>query len=366
MKISIITFHNTSNFGATLQCAALSCCLTRLGHEVVIIDYLPPYVLDKKSIYKEMKNIGNSRNKIKAMIKGLAYVTYAPILKRRDEKFETFIQKNLVLTPSYYSYNSLNDNPPIADFYICGSDQIWNPSLTGGEPDCAFFLQFVKNNKASYGASMGEFDIEAEGNTIRKLIEGYSGISVREKSVAARLSKVIGENVDVVLDCTLLLEEEDYSCMESDMIGLNQHYVLLYNVQNSNDAVAIAKKIAHDHDLSIIDISPNPFAKVKRSNKIIDIGPGEFLVLLKNAEYVVTNSFHGTVFSIIYEKEFFSLAHSKRADRVMDLLNSLGLMDRLVTNVEEINNKPVDYIKAKHFLSIYRHDSLDYIKRILS
>lgn len=365
MKISIITFHNTSNFGATLQCSALSYYLTRLGHEVKIIDYLPQYVLDKKSVFKEMKNIGKSHNKIKAMIKGLAYVVYAPALKRRDNKFEAFIQKNLVLTSTYHSYNSLNDDPPSADFYICGSDQIWNPSLTGGELDYAFFLQFVKENKAAYGVSMGEFDIEAEGNIVKTLVKDFSGISVREKSVAKKLSESIGKNVEVVLDCTLLLKAEEYSCMECDMAVLNKHYVLLYNVQNSKDAIAISKKIAYDHNLSIIDISPNPFAKVKGAKKIIDIGPGEFLTLIKNAEYVITNSFHGTVFSIIYERKFFSLAHSKRAGRVVDLLLSLELIDRLVKSVEEIDDKPIDYIKTKRLLSVYRQNSFEYINSIL-
>lgn len=365
MKIAIITFHNTSNFGATLQCSALSRYLTKLGHEVIIIDYLPKYVLDKKSVFKEMRKIGKSHSKIKAIIKGVAYVAYTPDIKRRNEKFETFIQNNLVLTSTYNSYNSLKENPPYADFYICGSDQIWNPSLTGGKLDYAFFLQFVNKNKAAYGASMGEFDIEAESNKIEMLVENFSGISVREKSIAARLSKVVGTNVDVVLDCTLLLEKKDYSCMEGDMPRLNHKYVLLYNVQNSDDAITIAKKISDDHDLSIIDISPNPFAKVKGAKKMIDIGPGEFLALFKHAEYVVTNSFHGTVFSLIYEKKFFSLAHSTRGGRVIDLLDSLDLKDRLVKCVEEINDKPVDYEKVNRLLAIFRQNSFEYINRIL-
>ena len=320
MKISIITFHNTSNFGATLQCVAFSKYLESLGHEVVIVNYLPEYVRNKISSKKELKNISKSKNKIKAIIKGLAYFSYSHKINRRNKCFDSFISENLNLSIEYNSYEELANNSPKADIYICGSDQIWNPSLTGNVFDKAFFLQYADGSKNAYGVSIGELNVSTNAEELRKLVEGYRNISVREKSVAPLLSSAINKPVDVVLDCTLLLNKSVYSDLEHSLSIFDEPYVLVYNVQNSNLAADLAKKISENKKLKIIDISPNPFFHIRGSKKHIDIGPGEFLFLIHNASCVVTNSFHGTVFSIIYEKEFYSFAHSKRSGRVKDLL----------------------------------------------
>ena len=366
MRISIVTFHNTSNFGATLQCTALSEYLKNKGHEVEIVNYLPEYVRNKKSISKELKNIPNSKNKVKAIVKGLAYLSYSGAVKRRDLCFEKFIEENLNLTQPYYDRKQVMDNPPQADVYICGSDQIWNPALTGNCFDEIFFLKYAIGRKSAYGASLGELDIESHDSELRILTEGFKGVSVREKSVAARLSKAIQRNVDVVLDCTLLLSKDSYSKLEHTVEVMRKPYILLYNVQNSELSVSIAERIAKENNLTILDISPNPFSKINGAVKRIDIGPAEFLNLIRNARYVVTNSFHGTVFSIIYEKEFYSVAHSKRSGRVVDLLETLHLTNRLISNIEDIDCSPINYADVNRLLNENRKHSFDYIESILA
>ena len=361
MNISIITFHNTSNFGATLQCSALYAFLSKLGHNVKVINYLPTYVLDKKSVFKEIRKVRESNNKAKALVKGIAYLNFSNSIKRKDARFEKFISEHINTTRVYSSFAELESSPPISDLYICGSDQIWNPALTGDAFDKAYFLQFIDGDKVSYGASIGELDIENAKEELCELTNDFKYISVREKTSATKLAKALGREIFTVLDCTLLLNKDDYIKMEVDTDYLNSKYLLLYNIQNSHTSVEIAQKIAREKNLKIIDISPNPFVKVADALKLIDIGPGEFLSLFHHAEYVVTNSFHGSVFSIIYEKQFITIPHSTRSTRITDLLKSLDLDSRIALKSGYIDYVPIDYSNVKKNLQIARSNSIEFL-----
>lgn len=365
MRICVITFHDTLNFGATLQCTATSRCLAKQGHDVKVINYLPDYVMDKKSTMKEIRNIGRSSNKVKALVKGFAYLTKSGDIRKKNRCYEEFLNANVYRTDAYHTFDELVKNPPEADLYICGSDQIWNPALTGGKLDPAFFLKFAEGRKAAYGVSVGELDINSEAEKLKELTADMAGVSVREKSVAVDMAFAIERDVDVVLDPTLLLEKSDYVKMESASPVIEKPYLLLYNVQNSKESVGTAKKIAAEKGLDIIDISPNPFAKIDGVKKLLDIGPGEFLKLFDGADCVVTNSFHGTVFSVIYEKEFWALGHSKRAGRTYDLLDTLNLMNRFISDPSEADGSPIDYSDARERLAHRRAHSMDYIKSLL-
>jgi len=364
MKIEIITFHNTSNFGATLQCTALSNYLKKQGHEPQVINYLPAYVADKKSAAKELRNVARAKNKVKAAVKGIAYLSKFKEIKERDRRFEEFINDNLNTTEIYTSFEELQKDPPEADLYICGSDQIWNPALTGGKLDKAFFLRFTSGRKVSYGASMGEFKIEEHKEKLKELTDDFEALSVREPSTAVRLASALEKEVSTVLDCTLLMTRDDYAPMEKP-VTTHDPYVLIYDMQRSAVTDQLAQSIARQKGLKIIDISPNPFITHKNSTKMIGIGPGEFLTLVKNAEYVVTNSFHGTVFSIIYGRQFFSVPHSTRSGRVADLLNSLDLSERLVRSAEFIDMNPVNYDIVNSVLDKNRQQSYEYLNGVL-
>ncbi len=365
MRICVITFHDTLNFGATLQCTAMSRFLAGQGHDVKVINYLPDYVMDKKSTMKEIRNIGRSSNKAKALVKGFAYLAKSGDIKKKNRCYEKFLSDNVYRTDAYHTFDELVKNPPEADLYICGSDQIWNPALTGGKLDPAFFLKFAEGRKAAYGVSVGELDINSEAEELKEMTADMAGVSVREKSVAVDMAFAIERDVDVVLDPTLLLDKKDYMKMESASPVTDKPYLLLYNVQNSKESVGTARKIAAERGLEIIDISPNPFAKVDGVKKLLDIGPGEFLRLFDGADYVVTNSFHGTVFSVIYEKEFWALGHSKRAGRTYDLLDSLHLLDRFIKEPSEAEGEPIDYSEVMKLLSYRRAHSVDYINSLL-
>ena len=363
MKVNIITFHNTMNFGASIQCAALSRYLSSLGHNVEVINYLPDYVMNKKSVLKEFKKA----HSLRGIVKGFAYLSKSGTIKSKDRKYNDFLENNILLTKPYHSYDDILADVPDADLYICGSDQIWNPSLTGDSLDKSFFLEFVDDRKSrvAYGASVGELDFEKYRDELKKLTERFKYISVREQTVSEKLSGVIGRSVNVVLDPTLLLRKEDYCSMEIPCSAASGHYLLLYNIQNSDLTISTAKEIASEKNLEIVDISANPFQKIKGTTRLLDIGPGEFLTLYKNAEYVVTNSFHGTVFSIVYEKGFNSVLHTTRGGRIRDLLNSLELNSRITDENSGVNSSDIDYLLVKEKLDLLRASSFDFINGFL-
>ena len=366
MRIAIITFHNTSNFGATLQCYALFSFLKKMGHEVEVINYMPVYVREKKGAGRELRKINKSNNKAKAVVKGLALLLHTKDIGRKNDRFDSFIRKNLNLSAIYPDYTTLTKNTPNVDLYICGSDQIWNSELTGGNFDKAFFLSFAKGSKASYAASFGELNIEEHKQELASLTQDFIGISVREKSTAKRLSTVLDRQVVTSLDCTLLLDKDQYYKVEEAVEGLCKPFLLLYNIQNSSISSMLAKKIAEEKKLDIVDISSNPFEKIPNTRKLNDIGPGEFLYLFHNASYVVTNSFHGTAFSIIYGKQFVTVPHSKRAARVVDLLEILGLKSRIALESGFVYSSTIDYCAVYDRLLAAREQSISYLRAITS
>ena len=366
MKIDIITFHNTSNFGATLQCCAMSRYLQQLGHEVEIINYLPQYVLKKKSVFKYFKRPKTAAQLVKSTIVGTAYAMRAAKIIGKDRKYENFISKNLKLTKPYHTFEELLQNPPTADLYLCGSDQIWNSVLTGGQLDEAFFLEFAKGRKVSYGVSLGELDVEANKEKLRDMTLDFEALSVRERTSSYVLSEVLERPVEQVLDCTLLLEKQDYSTMESELQSTKKPYLLLYNIHQSVTTTGIAKEEAKKRNLQIIDISPNPLVKINGTDHLVNIGPAEFLSLFRHASYVVTNSFHGTVFSVIYEKPFVTVPHSVRSSRMTELMEALQIKDRLAYEYGYEDPGEIDYVAVKHRLDELRAQSFRYIDRCLS
>ena len=361
MKIAIITFHDTFNFGATLQCAALFRYLSSQGHCVLVINYMPEYVRRKKSagrLFSGLKEIIGFVPKCKAFFKAISYFSHVFSFHRRNVLYQDFLSRHVERTDVISDPRSIGAIN--ADFYICGSDQIWNPNLTGGDFDSAFFLNPVSGRKAAYGVSTGETDLFAYSDRLRELTSEFESISARESKTAGELSSILNRKIETVLDPSLLLDEEDYREMES-AIPDEEPYVLVYTVSPAPAANAGALKIAADKGWKILDISPHPFIKIPGAKKIDHIGPGEFLTYIKQAEFIITNSYHGTVFSILYKKYFFSFPNRKRSGRTIELLRTLGLRDRLTKYAEFITYEMINYDKVFEKLDQARKSSYAYL-----
>lgn len=365
MKIKTITCHKVNNHGANLQAVALMHYLEDLGNDVEIIDYFPEYFKNFRPLYcgtpKYAANPVTRFAYICAKFPGRlkSYLEY----KKSDRKknFEAFRDKYYRLTDTYESFEELKVNPPKADLYIAGSDQIWNTMMNNGK-DPAYYLQFAPKNAttATYAASFSVSEIPDElKEQTKKYIKSIDFVSVREKSALKILDDLGILNGQAVLDPVFLLEKKQWSKIESN-IKLDDEYVLVYDFEGSDEVKNFAVKYAQKHNLKIYSLYKNEYCDKSFEN----FGPDVFLSLIKNAEFIVSNSFHATAFSLIYEKEFAVIKRQEGINsRMVDLLESVGIDERIVDSYQEFN--AIDFNLVKEKLEIEVEKSKDYLKEVL-
>lgn len=328
MKIKTITCHDVYNYGASLQAYALQQYLISKGHSVEIIDYKPDYICRKYNFWHVYASNKLARICIRNFILRFIYcLIYAPVRYRTWQRifaFNSFTKKNLRLTRRYKNLEELKIFPPEADCYIAGSDQIWNTNLPNGR-DNAFFLDFGSENtkRISYAASFGVREIE-DVERISLLLKKFDAVSVRELSGLDILSKL---NVpgSQVLDPVYLLDKSQWiTLMKASKVVEKEPYVLVYDIFRKDPrmkeySVECSKKM----NLKLVAVNDSqilPYAK-----NIKTAGPVEFIALIKNAKYLISNSFHATSFALIFHVPFIVLFNGNNSSRMEDLLKSVGL-----------------------------------------
>ena len=334
MKIKTITCHDVYNYGASLQAYALQQFLLSLGHDVEIIDYKPDYMrIHYKFWYVPKSSHYYAKSEKSVIFKFMLCCYFAP--KRfatygRKVEFDRFRNKYLKLTKRYNSYSELAQDAPEANVYIAGSDQIWNCSLPNGK-DPAYFLQFGdgKIKRISYAASFAIPEIPKEYKScIKQWLSVFNAISVREHTGLSILKSLDIENGVEVMDPVFLLSKEKWM----NFIGeryIKKKYILVYDLYlNDNRLEREAKRLSEQNDLEIIAIDGNVKCKYAHKN-ISNAGPNHFVNLIENAEYVITNSFHATAFSLIFNKPFRVYYKFGNVSRISDILCHLGLSDCL-------------------------------------
>ena len=335
MNIKTMTCHHVYNYGATLQAYALQTYLESQGHNVEIIDYrLPTHI--RYELFMPYP-----KGRMYELIKKIPILKYIVCPYRnikmlqtwgRKKAFDDFDKRFLHLSSvTYRNINEIRKNPPNADVYIAGSDQIWNTDALNGK-DLGYYLDFGNKNirRISYAASFGisKIKVGLEDFVARELRK-FNKISVREKT-GLDILKRLGLNGTLVVDPVFLLSKEQWLC-NLNLKEKEGNYILLYDflhddVAIRNFALALSKK-KKLKIVSVNDISEAPYADIQINNA----GPIEFLQYLLNATYVVSNSFHATAFSLIFQKEFatFSLISQHNSTRMEDLLQCVGLEYRL-------------------------------------
>ena len=366
MKICTITCHDVYNHGASLQAYALMKYLVNIGNEVEIIDYKPDYLSSHYNIWS-VDNIVWKKNIItKAIYLTLKIPMRIKSLKRK-KAFDRFKEEYLTITSERYTSNDeLKSNLPNADAYICGSDQIWN-SLHKNGKDPAFYLDFVPDDKIkfSYAASFATDYIDDKYKPmVNEKIMRLDGIGIREKSGVKIVEKLgIREAVNVV-DPVFLLDKREW-----DKIGtetFEDKYILIYDFDNSSLVEKLAIDIANRKGYKIYTISVN---KHKYADRHFNLsGPTTFISLLKNAEFIISNSFHAVVFSAIYNKNMVIVNRKENINtRMRDLLDDLQLKNRIVDEDYKVEDilKEIDYSKANKILNKKINLSKSYINNIL-
>lgn len=349
MKINIITMHRVFNYGSVLQTYSLSKYLQNKGHDVEIIDYIPKRFRLKEVLFY----VNQTRNK--SILHKLFYIVVClPGRLLHKQIFEGFIRKNYKLTSQkYYNIKDLRDNIPQSDIYITGSDQVWNSGFEN-YVDEAYYLDFVPKEKKriAYAASFGKSSLETfEKEQIKELISNYDNISVREDSAIDILESLEYKDAIQVLDPTLLLDREQWEDKASKRLT-NQKYVLIYQLNPNPKIVEHANKIAKEKNLKVAK-----FGWDYLKPKGVDINfaykkPEDFLSAIKYAEYIVTDSFHGTIFSIKFNKKFICVAPPKYRGRLDSILKKLGLEDRMISDKLSMEKiiEDIDYNRVNKIL----------------
>lgn len=364
MKVKTITCHDVGNVGASLQAYALCRYLNHSGCDAEIIDYKPGF----KSKYDIFFRVNNPRFD-KPFIR-LAYCL-AKLPERikwlKNEKhkvFREFKQNYLPTTMLYNSIDALRAYPPKADVYFAGSDQIWNTMLPNGK-DPAFYLDFGSEEtiRASYAASFAVEDIDEDRKPqMARWLKNFDYISVREKSGLAILENLGIKNAVNVMDPVFLLSKEEWEKLDNYNTGSG--YILVYDFDRSDKVKDAVTRLAEESGCKIYSIYDVDYADKCFSSK----GPLAFISLVHNADYVVSNSFHATAFSIIFEKQFWVFNRREGINtRMQDLTSSLEIADRLIEDKDGIvTDSKIDYKRVYEKLNPMIEFSKNYIDKVLS
>ena len=365
--IKVITFTNTKNYGAMLQAYALQKFLMSEKNRVIIINYKDQSITNNSINTSKM-------NKIKFKIKNLLNeILYGRIEQKRTKSIEDFKNNYMSLsTDIYYSIKDfeLDSNQP--DVYITGSDQVWNYKITNGLSD-VYTLNFKTiAKKISYAASIGVDKIpDSLKQTYKNKIEKLDYISVRENESVQILKELITKKIKEVVDPTLLLTKKNWDNLiskKNKVSNLKQDYIFVYMLDPNDEFIKMVNYISEKTGLGIIHCGKrNRYKKTIKS--FYEAGPIEFIQLIKGAELVLTTSFHGTVFSLIYEKTFFVMPHKTTGSRVKNLLKKLDLEDRIINNYNEFKEKELDskinYKTARKKIEDMRNESIKWLNKAL-
>lgn len=386
MRIGIVTYWSSSdNYGQQLQCFALQKYLIGLGHDTYLIKYMPTnHIPLWRRIARSIKYrlLVSSEQKEKDKKLKLIYERNNLLNCRRG--FKEFRDKYIKSTEIVYrNIKELRNNPPDADIYICGSDQVWNNSLK--DPDTAgWFLDFGKPTakRISYAASIGRDIDSSEINRFTKYLKNFNAISVREQKAYTLCHQLGFDKSIIAIDPTLLLNSSAYDSIEIDSNGTDvagKPYVFIYtlNIRTAEEIYwdDFQKIIAKD-GLQIRSVSSSGYLPAREllsgvQNEQATIP--KWLSLIKHSEYVITTSFHGVVFCLLYHKPFYAVLlnneYSKGNDRIVSLLESLHLSNLIVPNRESlklINFENIDWIGVDAMIALLRQKSTHFIDDILS
>ena len=350
MKILTITFHRSKNYGAVLQAYALQRALVQCGYETAIVDY--SRVIDPKKCR-------SLTGKLKLFAIKLLDVLRRSDRRRFVKRFEQFVTERLALTEKYDNYESLEIAPPKADMYLIGSDQVWNITYRY-RPE--FFADFapIGVKVASYAASIARYNYtEEQMSHFAQGIKGITPVSVREKSGKKFLKEKFGIDSEVHLDPVFLLSAEEWRAIAKHP-SISEKYILCYALTASKKMETVAKNLKRLTGYKIVSISASSHSFLNGDINIFDAGPEEFLGYIDNAELVLTTSFHGTAFSVVFEKNFYNFTSDYYASRTTDLLELFSLTNRICVDANSVSCESIDYsvarkIKEKKISNAYRY-----------
>lgn len=367
-KVGIITFHAAHNYGSMLQAYALQQVILNMGYQCEIINFRTER---QKNIYKPTYLKGTIMRK---MFLSLLYLPYLSSLHKKERCFESFLKEYLITTKEEYATVEEIERANLDfDYYISGSDQIWNTACY--DFDWAFFLPFVKNaRRIAYAPSMGPIPFMQVGsefdNSIKNVLIQYDDISLREVDTASRINKILDTKCQVNLDPTLLLCADDWDKLIDSKPLINEPYLFLYTPFFKKEVFQLAKKWADNLKIKIV---------VSQTYGAVDCtwlydgnfrpyfvaGPKEFLNLCKYATGIIGSSFHIVAFAVILQKPFWAV-NGLKDSRVANFLRLVGLESRSIELMENPNvSSDIDFKLVQEKLKLEREKSIQWLHNSL-
>ncbi len=354
IKVGVITFHNAINYGALLQTYALQKSIINMGYEAEVIDYSNPNI-DKK---RKKPSLKEYRNPLNYYNDRLTY-NFESV---KEKKLNAFSNARIKKTEKATREN-ITDISSKLDVVFTGSDQVWNDSITNF--DDTYYLDFIPESKrCSYAASIGNETIPVENiPRMKRLLSNYRAISVREETAKEALKQQMGICAIRVLDPTLLISAEEYKEITKEYRKITKkRYILLYMLLYSESLVHSAKKMAKEKGVPVLCINSSG-KRIKGVIDCSDAGIEEWLSLFFNADFIFTNSFHGTAFSINFNKQFnveLPPSRIQASSRVKDILKMFNLEKQLIEK-GEIKSNIIKYELVNKKLSTEREKSKKFL-----
>lgn len=343
MKIAILTFHNSDNYGSVLQAYALRTYIIKQFNpeNCDIVNFVPPNQEELYAIYLPNDSFKN-------IIKNMRSLCFSKLLRKRKAAFTEFRNDFLnIKAPKMYTQEEVDEALKGYDVLVCGSDQIWNPRSLDFSP--VYFGINFGGKKISYAPSFGNASLESfEKNAIwaKESIESFSALSVREEAGYKLISELgINKPISKVLDPTFLLEKDDWANLLNDS-KKRESYIFFYSIDYNVEAIEMVKSISKKTGLKVkVIFSTNKTYRTigKGIELINEVSPRDFLTVLYNADIVLSSSFHGVAFSVLFRKNFYALESYRNGkkyedERIHTILGKIDLLDRIVSkdNINDI------------------------------
>ena len=359
MRIGILTFHSAHNYGAILQAYGLQEYLKEQGYETYIVDFRPDYVVNNTN--KDGIRMWLSRNPKMCLLRLINYIRYRKIRHARWDGFEEFIKNRFNLVP----YKKGDDFHSF-DAILIGSDQVWSPYHTGGWYQDVMFGVGFKCKSISYAPSCSMDRLtEEQADYMRRHLDAMTAVSTRERKFKDLLQPLTKKEISVVVDPTILAGHDVFEKIAAN-IECTRPYVLVYEIKQHDNVYRIATDLAEQLNADIVELTDGVLNYHRKTMKE-GASPEEFLGYFKNALCVVTTSFHGTVFSVLFNRPFYMVKQNSPADiRMTFLLEQLHLEERLINMDAQPQFSIPDYSNIDILLETLRESSKQFLKQTLT
>lgn len=364
-KVAYITRHAVPNYGSALQTYATQAALENIGYEATCINYIHTSELPQNILKSRLNMSRWNKNFVTRM---LYFATQKPVFHYASKKFSSYIEDIIKFTDKeYHTEDELKNDLPKADVYMTGSDQVWN-TITYDKIDPAYFLSFVpdEKKKVAYAASFGGKTVkDQDKEQITKLISRYDSISIREDS-GIDIARSLGIQAKQVLDPTFLIEQNSWLKIIPERKP-KEKFVLVYQLHPNKEFEKYAKTFAKNKGLKLIRIHPYFHHFVKPGKFVCCPSLSEFLWHIKNAEYFLTDSFHGTAFATGLNTQFVDVLPKAYSERISSILQVIGCENRVLKSYDDFKIADTrinfDLVNAK--IEVERKKSYEILKAML-